>query len=128
MFIIPKHFHTLYHRPPNTSIVKKQPCLGPVTKTAGKDSDLSRRPSYSILHLLQCAFQAVLFVLTFRGMGILGAARTGMFSSGEYAVGRISKRPSIPFGYPVKNAANEVIAVIGVILNVNFIQEMFEKA
>ncbi len=55
------------------------------------------------------------------------AARTGMFSSGEYAIGRISKKPSMGFGYPVKNTGNELIAVIGVILNVNVIQEMFEK-
>ena len=55
------------------------------------------------------------------------AMRTGMFSSGEYSVGRIVKKPVMNFGYPVKNAANEVIAVLGIILDLNYSQHMFEK-
>ncbi|MCG6538089.1 MAG: PAS domain S-box protein, partial [Syntrophales bacterium LBB04] len=50
-----------------------------------------------------------------------------MFSSGGYAVGRISKKPSMGFGYPVKNTAHELIAMIGVIQNLDYSQHMFEK-
>ncbi|HVN97100.1 MAG TPA: PAS domain S-box protein [Syntrophorhabdaceae bacterium] len=55
------------------------------------------------------------------------AIRTGTFSSGEYSVGRIVKRPVMSFGYPVKNAANEVVAVIGIILNLDYAQQVFER-
>lgn len=49
------------------------------------------------------------------------AVRTGKFSTGEFTVGRISKKPIINFGYPVKNTANRLIAVIGVALDLEYI-------
>jgi PAS domain S-box-containing protein len=55
------------------------------------------------------------------------AARTGMFSSGEYTIGRIMKKPMISFGYPVKNTAHELIAVIGIVLDFDYSQHVFEK-
>ncbi|HUJ89184.1 MAG TPA: PAS domain S-box protein [Syntrophorhabdales bacterium] len=55
------------------------------------------------------------------------AIRTGLFSSGEYGVGKASKQPMLSFGYPVKNASNELIAVIGVALDLDYAQQMFEK-
>ncbi len=54
------------------------------------------------------------------------AARTGMFSPGEYAMARIVKRPIITFGYPVKQTANKLIAVIGITLDLDYIRHMFE--
>ena len=56
------------------------------------------------------------------------AVRSGMFSSGEYTVGRISKKPIIIFGYPVKNTSNELIAVIGVGLDLEYSRHIFDKA
>jgi PAS domain S-box-containing protein len=55
------------------------------------------------------------------------AARTGMFSSGEYVVGRIAKKPVMSFGYPVKNTAHGLIAVLGIILDLDYSQHMFER-
>jgi diguanylate cyclase (GGDEF)-like protein/PAS domain S-box-containing protein len=55
------------------------------------------------------------------------AVRTGMFSSGEYVVARIAKKPAMSFGYPVKNAAHELVAVIGIILDLEYSQRIFEK-
>ena len=55
------------------------------------------------------------------------AMRTGMFSSGEYVMSRISKKPVMSFGYPVKNTLNELIAVIGVVLNLDYSQRIFDK-
>jgi len=55
------------------------------------------------------------------------AVRTGAFSSGEYAMGRILKKPSLSFGYPVKNASGELIAVIAITLDLGYSQRMFEK-
>ena len=55
------------------------------------------------------------------------AAGTGMFSSGEYIVGRIVKKPVITFGYPVKNKADKLIAVIGIVLDLDYAQQIFEK-
>jgi two-component system, cell cycle sensor histidine kinase and response regulator CckA len=55
------------------------------------------------------------------------AVRTGMFSSGEFLVGRMVKKPLISFGYPVKNATKGLIAVIVVVLDLNYAQAMFEK-
>ena len=49
-----------------------------------------------------------------------------MFSSGEYSIGRIVKKPVINFGYPVKNTTNEVIAVLSVVLDLDYSQHMFE--
>ena len=55
------------------------------------------------------------------------AIRTGTFSSGEYGVGRAGGKPMMSFGYPVKNADNKVIAVIGVALDLEYAQRTFEK-
>jgi two-component system cell cycle sensor histidine kinase/response regulator CckA len=55
------------------------------------------------------------------------AVRTGMFSSGEYAVGKAAQKPTLGFGYPVKNASNQVIAVIAVALDLDYAQANFEK-
>jgi two-component system, cell cycle sensor histidine kinase and response regulator CckA len=55
------------------------------------------------------------------------AVRTGVFSSGEYLIGRMLKKPVISFGYPVKNASGELIAVMVVVLDLNYCQELFEK-
>ena len=45
------------------------------------------------------------------------AVRTGLFSSGEYAIGRRVKKPVVHFGYPVKDASGRLISVIVVALN-----------
>lgn len=55
------------------------------------------------------------------------AVLNGMFSSGEYTVGRITKSVNMNFGMPVKNAAGEVIAVLGISLDLNYAQRMFDK-
>ena len=54
------------------------------------------------------------------------AARTGKFSSSEYAMAKIAKKPVITFGYPVKNAAHKLVGVIGVVLDLGYIHHMFE--
>jgi len=53
--------------------------------------------------------------------------RTGMFSFDEYTVGRIAKKPIIGFGYPVKNAANKLTAVIAITLDLEYSQHIFER-
>ena len=55
------------------------------------------------------------------------AIRTGMFSSGKYAIGRILKKRTIGFGWPVKNTSNELIAVIAIGLDLDYVQHMFER-
>ena len=55
------------------------------------------------------------------------AIRTGVFSSGEYSVGRIAKKAVMNFGYPVKNTANEVVAIIGIVLDLDYSQHIFER-
>ena len=55
------------------------------------------------------------------------AIRTGNFSSGEYIIGKTTRKPTIAFGYPVKSTANELIAVIVVALDLNHSQNIFEK-
>ena len=55
------------------------------------------------------------------------AVRTGMFSSGEYVVSRIMNKPAMSFGYPVKNTAHELIAVIGIVLDFDYSRHNFEK-
>ena len=55
------------------------------------------------------------------------AIRTGMFSSGEYAIGRILKKHTIGFGWPVKNTSHELIAVIAIGLDLDYVQHMFER-
>jgi PAS domain S-box-containing protein len=50
-----------------------------------------------------------------------------MFSSGEYVIARISKKPIIGFGYPVRNTANRLIAVLVVTLDLDYSQRIFER-
>jgi two-component system, cell cycle sensor histidine kinase and response regulator CckA len=57
----------------------------------------------------------------------IDAVRTGKFSSGEYTIGRISKKPIINFGYPVKDRSNRLIAVIGIAIDLEYIQRNFKK-
>jgi PAS domain S-box-containing protein len=55
------------------------------------------------------------------------AVLSGRFSSGEFSVGRIVKRPVINFAQPIMNASNELTSVIAVSLNLDYIQSLFEK-
>ena len=55
------------------------------------------------------------------------AIRTGMFSSGEYSIGRATGKSVLMFGYPVKNASNELISVVGITFDLEYAQRMFEK-
>jgi PAS domain S-box-containing protein len=55
------------------------------------------------------------------------AVRSGTFSSGEFSVGRIGKKPVITFAQPVSNASKELTDVIAVSLNLDHIQSLFEK-
>jgi hypothetical protein len=55
------------------------------------------------------------------------AVRTGMFSSGEYNIGKVAKKRMMSFGYPVKNASNQLVAVIGIALDLDYPQQIFEK-
>ncbi len=72
--------------------------------------------------------------VTFPGQISLGdrkyvqdAIRTGKFSSGEFTIGRISGKPIINFGYPVKDKSNRVIAVIGAAFDLEYVQRNFKK-
>ncbi len=56
------------------------------------------------------------------------AVRSERFCSGEYVVGRISKKPLLIFGYPVINTSNKLIAVIGIGLDFTYISQIFDKA
>ncbi|MHB8909408.1 MAG: PAS domain S-box protein [Syntrophales bacterium] len=56
------------------------------------------------------------------------ALRSGLFSTGEYMVGRISNKPILIFGYPVKNASNKIIAVIGVGFDLEHGRSLFNMA
>jgi two-component system, cell cycle sensor histidine kinase and response regulator CckA len=55
------------------------------------------------------------------------AVRTGEFSSGEFTIGRISGKPIINFGYPVKDRSNRLIAVIGAAFDLEYIRHNFKK-
>ena len=55
------------------------------------------------------------------------AARSGKFSSGEFSVGRLVKKPVLNFAQPLMNASNELTGVIAVSLNLDHIQSLFEK-
>jgi PAS domain S-box-containing protein len=55
------------------------------------------------------------------------AVRTGKYSSGEYVVGRIISKATINFGYPVKNASRDLIAVIFVSLDLDFSKRVFQS-
>ncbi len=55
------------------------------------------------------------------------AVRTGKFSSGEYAVGRVTHKPAIHFGYPVTNPRKDLVSVIIVTIDLDYSQETFKK-
>lgn len=57
----------------------------------------------------------------------LEAVRTGSLSSGEFTVGRISSKPIINFGYPVKDQSKQVIAVLGIALDLEYIRRDFRS-
>ncbi|OGU13139.1 MAG: hypothetical protein A2076_07650 [Geobacteraceae bacterium GWC2_53_11] len=53
---------------------------------------------------------------------------TKEFSTGEYAIGRVSGLPTISFGFPLKNRQGVVTGVIGVSLNLNAVEKLFIRA
>jgi PAS domain S-box-containing protein len=55
------------------------------------------------------------------------AVQSGMFSSGEFSVGRIVKKPVLNFAQPVMNASNELTSVIAMSVNLDHVQSLFEK-
>lgn len=56
------------------------------------------------------------------------AIRTGDFSSGEYTVGKMTGRPLLNFGYPVRDRGGEVVAVIAVGIDLEYSTIQFRKA
>jgi PAS domain S-box-containing protein len=52
--------------------------------------------------------------------------RTGMFSSGEYSVGRMTNKPILIFGYPVRNGGGRLNGVIGIGIDFTHIRQAFE--
>ena len=55
------------------------------------------------------------------------AVRSGTFSSGEFSVGRIAKKPVMTFAQPAVNASNELGNVIAVAMNLDYFQSLFDK-
>jgi PAS domain S-box-containing protein len=55
------------------------------------------------------------------------AVRSGTFSSGEFSVGRIAKKPVMTFAQPGVNASNELGNVIAVAMNLDYFQSLFDK-
>lgn len=55
------------------------------------------------------------------------AVRSGTFSSGEFSVGRIAKKPVMTFAQPAMNASNELGNVIAVAMNLEYFQALFDK-
>ncbi len=56
-----------------------------------------------------------------------GALQSGVFSSGEYVIGRVSKKPILIFGHPVRNAVNDLISVIGVGIDLEYGRSLFNR-
>ena len=52
------------------------------------------------------------------------AVQTGRFSSGEYGVGKISKRPNLGFGYPIIDAGGEVVGAILVSVDFGYLNDL----
>ena len=107
--------------------------LNPVTATPLLSELLKKNPQYA--NIIVCDKSGLVWASAIPTEGKVSladrtffqkAARTGMFSPGEYAMARIVKKPIITFGYPVKNTANKLIAVIGITLDLDYIQHMFE--
>jgi PAS domain S-box-containing protein len=55
------------------------------------------------------------------------AVRSGTFSSGEFSVGRIAKKPVMTFAQPAVNTSNELGNVIAVAMNLDYFQSLFDK-
>ncbi len=55
------------------------------------------------------------------------AVRSGAFSSGEFSVGRIGKKPVMTFAQPVTDASRELTGIIAVSLDLDHVQSLFEK-
>jgi PAS domain S-box-containing protein len=53
--------------------------------------------------------------------------RTGMFSSGDYSIGRMTQKPILIFGYPLKDTSGRVKGVIGIGIDLVNIRLAFEK-
>lgn len=56
------------------------------------------------------------------------AVRTGRFSAGEYIIGRTTAIPTIPFSYPVRDAAGETLAVLAIGMNLDSYRSLLERA
>jgi len=54
------------------------------------------------------------------------ALASGKLSSGEYNVGRVSNKATLNLGYPLKDAAGKVTAVICVGLSLDYYRKLFE--
>ncbi|HVN97181.1 MAG TPA: PAS domain S-box protein [Syntrophorhabdaceae bacterium] len=55
------------------------------------------------------------------------AVRTGMFSSGEYVMGRMARKGVISFAHPVKDTTNRLTGVVIVVLDLECAQKSFEN-
>ncbi len=55
------------------------------------------------------------------------AVLSGVFSSGEFALGRIVNKPVITFAQPISTSSNDLRGVIAVSLNLDHFQTMFER-
>jgi PAS domain S-box-containing protein len=106
----------------------------PAAATAIFADLLEKNPQYA--NILVCDKSGVVWAsaIPFEGKVSLAdrrffqeTLRTGTFSSGEYVVSRMVKRPTMAFGYPVKNRARKLIAVIGIALDLEYIRHIFEK-
>ena len=54
------------------------------------------------------------------------AVRTGRFSAGEYAIGRVVNRPVITFGYPIRNIRGDRFGVITISVDVVHLKQVFK--
>ena len=56
------------------------------------------------------------------------ALESSSFSVGDYQIGRVSGRPSVNFGYPVRNDAGNIQSVVFVAVDLSWLQEFRESA
>jgi len=56
------------------------------------------------------------------------AIATGVFSSGEYAIGRGSSKPTFHFGYPIKDEAGAVVGVFGLGFDLDRFRGLLEQS
>ena len=57
----------------------------------------------------------------------INALATGQFSSGEYVISRATSRPSLNFGYPLRNPKGEITGVISVGFNMESYRNTIEQ-